>query len=190
MNYLKLLKKQRYSANLEDRRKFKALVTLAENKTRKISRPGIKLIQKYKKNVSCVRKKYWVAENNLNSFKLIKKNNNFNCKKKELVIFLHIHNKVTGNEHLNLLIVNTITKKVTRIDPTSSRTSKIKEKNVKKELFPFFKKFGYRYSGYDHRSKVIKHGKLCRYAGPAEYIYGRKLNHRILKKFIINYFKK
>jgi hypothetical protein len=129
-----------------------------------------------------------VAINNINSFKLIKKSLS-KCKKKELVIFVHIHNRVTGNEHLNLLIVNTKTKRVTRIDPTSSKTSKITEKKVKKELNKYFKKFGYKYLGYDRRSKIIKHGKLCRYAAPAEYIYGKRLNHNILKKIIINYFK-
>ena len=72
MEYLKLLKNQRYSSNLSDRRKFKKLVTLLEQKTQKISRPGIKILLKHGK--ACVRRKYWVATNKKDSFKLIKKN--------------------------------------------------------------------------------------------------------------------
>jgi hypothetical protein len=183
-----LLQKQKYTSKLSDRRKFKKLVTLMERKTNKISKPGIKILTKHGK--ACVRRSYWVAVNNKDSFKLIKKNFNLrNCKKPELIIFLHIHNRVTGKEHLNLLIVNLKNKTVSRIDPSSPNGTKITEKKVKKELGKYFKQFGYNYIGLDYRSKVIKHGKLCRYAVPAEYIYGRKLNHRILKKFIINYFK-
>jgi hypothetical protein len=87
---------------------------------------------------------------------------------------------------LNLLVIKN--KKVTRIDPSYSSHTKLTDKKVKKELGPFFEKFGLTFTGYDHRSKPMKHGKLCRYAAPAEYIYGRRLNHKILKKFIIEYF--
>ena len=132
------------------------------------------------------------AINGSSKFYLTKKRINYlkrqlkRCKNKEIVIFLHIDNKVTGNKHLNLLVIKN--KKVTRIDPTDSKYTKITDKKVRRELGPFFEKFGLTFTGYDHRSKPMKHGKLCRYAAPAEYIYGRKLNHKILKKFIIEYF--
>ena len=80
MDYLKLLKKQRYSSKLSDRRKFKKLVSLLERKTCKISRPGIKILTKHGK--ACVRRNYWIATNKKDSFKLVKKNfNTTNCKK-------------------------------------------------------------------------------------------------------------
>jgi len=189
---LKKLKLQKYTSKKKDRLAFKKIVSQLEKKTNKISKPGLKILKKYGK--SCIVSKYLIGINKKNKFVIVKKHLEYirralkRCKKKELVIFLHIHNKVTGNEHLNLLIVNTVTKKVTRIDPTSPIHTTITDKKVKKELIPFFKKLGLTFTGYDNRSKVIKHGKLCRYAAPAEYIYGHKLNHKILKKFVINYF--
>jgi len=190
---LKELKLQKYTSNKKDRLAFKNIVSLLEKKTHKISKPGLKILRKRGK--SCVTN-YFRAINEKNQFRLVRKNIKYlkrrlkTCKHKEIVIFLHIKNKVTDKSHLNLIIINTLTKKVTRIDPTSPIHTTITDKKVKKELIPFFKKFGLTFTGYDYRSKVIKHGKLCRYAAPAEYIYGRKLNHRILKKFIINYFSK
>jgi len=184
---LEKLKHQRFTNN--DRLAFKNLVSQLENKTHKISKPGIKILKNHGK--TCI-SKYIRAVNEKNKFRLTKKRTNYlkkwlkRCKNKELVIFVHIKNKVTGNNHLNLLIVKG--KKVTRIDPTNPKKTKITNKKVKKELIPFFKKFGLNFVGYDHRSKFINHEKLCRYAAPAEYIYGRKLNHRILKKVIIDYF--
>ena len=191
---LKELKLQKYTSNEKDGLAFKNIVSQLEKKTHKISKPGVKILKKY--GEPCVIGKYLIGTNKKNKFVVVKKNLEYirrslkRCKKKELVIFLHINNKVTGNKHLNLLIVNTVTKKVTRIDPTNARHTTITNKKVKKELIPFFKNLGLTFTGYDHRSKFIKHGKLCRYAAPVEYIYGRKINHKILKKFVINYFEK
>jgi hypothetical protein len=191
---LTLLKKQPYSKKLSDRKKFKDLVVRLENKTNKISSPGIKILKKNPK--ACILRKYLITKNTSKKFKINNKNlstyilNSIKrCKKKELVLFVHIDNYVTGNKHLNLLVINLKTKKITRIDPTSSKTTTITNKKVKKELIPYFKKIGFDFTGYDYRSKIIKHGKLCRFAGPAEYIYGKKLNYNILKKIIVNYFK-
>ena len=186
------LKLQSYSDKLSDRRKFKEIVSALEKKTHKNSKPGIKLIKKY--SDACVLGNYMRAINYVDNFKLTKKRIKYlgqqikKCKKKELVIFVHINNKVTGNKHLNILVLNLHSKEVTRIDPSDSKLTNITNKKVKNELVPFFKTMGFNFVGYDKRSKVIKHGKLCRYATPAEYIYGSKLNHSILKKFIINYF--
>ena len=189
---LKQLKLQKYSDKLVDRRKFKKLVIKLENKTQKITSPGIKILTKRGK--TCVMSRYLIGKNKKKQFilttKRIKylKNKLKKCNFKELVVFLHINNEVTGNKHLNLLIVNLKNKTVSRIDPTDPNFTTITNKKIKKGLNPFFKKLGLTFIGYDHRSKIIKHGKLCRYAGPAEYIYGRRLNHKILKKFIIDYF--
>jgi hypothetical protein len=189
---LQQLKDQMYS--VKDRFAFKEIVTKLENKTQKISKPGIELLKRDGR--SCVMVKYLRATNTKEAFVLTKKRKKYlsrqilSCKKEELVIFFHITNRVTGNKHLNLLIVNFKNKTVSRIDPTSSNYTKITDRKVKKELIPFFKKFGLQFIGYDYRSKVIKHGKLCRYTGPAEYIYGQKLNYKLLKQFIISYFEK
>lgn len=189
---LQQLKNQNYNA--KDRFAFKEIVTKLEHKTQKISKPGIELLRRDGR--SCVMVKYLRAINTKDYFVLTKKRKKYlsrqilSCKKEELVIFLHITNRVTGNKHLNLLIINFKNKTVSRIDPTSSRITTITKKKVKKELVPFFKQFGLRFIGYDDRSKVIKHGKLCRYAGPAEYIYGKKLNYSLLKRFIVSYFTK
>ena len=191
---LKELKLQKYSSKKKDRLAFKAIVNKLEKKNYKITRPGYKILKKQKK--ACVITKYMIAVTEKKRFRLIKfnlkliKNQIKKCKSKELIVFLHIRNKVNKNKHLNLLILNLKTKKVTRIDPSSPIRTKITIKKVKKELVPFFKKIGFQFTGYDDRSKVIKHGKLCRYAAPAEYIYGKKTNYKILKKVIIDYFKK
>ena len=39
------------------------------------------------------------------------------------------------------------------------------------------------------KSKIIKHGGLCRYATPLLYTHGKRLTHKILKKTVINYLK-
>lgn len=186
------LNAQSYSDKLSDRRAFKAIVTSLEKKTHKSSKPGIKLIRKY--SDVCVLGNYMRAVNNIDSFVLTKKRKKYlinrikKCDKKELVIFLHINNKVTGNKHLNILILNLQSNEVSRIDPSDPTITTITDRKVKNGIGPFFKSIGFIFKGYDPRSKVIKHGKLCRYAAPAEYIYGSKLNHNILKKFIFDYF--
>jgi hypothetical protein len=104
--------------------------------------------------------------------------------KKNMVIPLHINNKVTGKQHLNLLIVNNGI--VTRIDPSKNRS--IKNKNVTRALVKYFKRFNLQYKGFDKRNKTIKHGGLCRYVTPLVYLYGKSINYRLIKKKIIEYF--
>lgn len=174
---LKKLKATKY--NKKNVLKFKHLVFKLES-TRPVRHPYQILL----KGHGCVSKKYMYSVNNKKSFKIIKKFKvRDNC-----IIPLHINNKVTDKKHLNLLIVKN--KKVTRIDVSSQKHTKIKEKNITSSLKRFFSKQGYKYIGMDKRSNIIRHGGLCKYVTPLEYIYGKKINHRIIKKEIIKFFSK
>jgi len=155
-----------------------------------VKKPGIKIIKQHCKGC-CVRHRYLMSVNTKRSFKLKSfKKINLYGKCKEIVLFLHIDNKVFNKKHLNLLIVNTRTKRVTRIDPSNSKSTKIEPSNVKKELKRYFTTLGYHYMGMDPRSKVIKHHSQCRFAAPYLYIYGKKLTSKKLDKLIKNFYKK
>jgi hypothetical protein len=175
-----------------DRSLFKKEVKKLEllHKTKK---PGISLILKSKKKC-CILTDYLSGTNKMNSFiinngqskklkSVLKK-----CKKPEIVLFLHIYNAIKKKSHLNLLIINTVKGVVTRIDPSDTKLTQITSAKFRKAFKPFFKKFGLKFVGFDKRSKVFKHGGLCRYATPAEYIYGRSINFPKLKKIIKSYF--
>jgi hypothetical protein len=87
------------------------------------------------------------------------------------------------------LIINKKEKKVTRLDPSPGRKAKIFNKNVNKGLNDFFKNYGFKFIGFSKKSKIIKHGGMCRFATPLLYTHGKKLTHRILKKTVLNYLK-
>jgi hypothetical protein len=137
----------------------------------------------------CVLKKFLHSKNTKNRFKITGKLIIPKCKKKEIIIPLHINNKIHKKFHLNLLIINIKRGEVTRIEPTSPQVTKINKKFVTKELTNYFKKYNLKYIGIDRRSSYRKHYRLCKYVAPAEYLYGKKLNNIILKKIIKRYIK-
>jgi hypothetical protein len=63
-------------------------------------------------------------------------------------------------------------------------------KKIKDGLEKFFnkRKININYIGFDKKSKFIKHGGLCNYAAPVEYLLGQKTTMGKLKKYIIRYF--
>lgn len=163
-----------------------------------------------KQNV-CIPDRYMFAVNTKKQFRIDKWRTGLsflkNCKKRELIIPLHIDNKITHRYHLNLLILrkkrnnkqnnkqNNIWNKkniwnITRIEPTNIRKNKLTNIRIKDGLEIFFnkRKININYLGFDKKSKFIKHGGLCNYAAPVEYLLGRKITINKLKKYIIRYF--
>ena len=182
------LKKCKYSNG--KMRKFKNLVHKLELKLRcrktnvggiiKYNITPLEFFIKSKKLSS----RYIIAKNTLKKFTIIRGTRSITSIK---LIPLHINNLVHHKSHLNLLVI--LGKRIFRIDPTSPSKTKIKTKNVNKTLSKYSIKRGMIYSGMYSRNKIIKHGGLCRYVTPLVYVYGKSLNHRIIKKEIISYFK-
>ena len=164
----------------EHYRKFKKLSLIYENtlKNNKKSREHIYFILKNKKvNIF---EKYIYCINKLNQFIIKSYKLKLKLKKGINILPVHILNKVHhGKTHLNLLIIDTKTKKVTRLDPTPQKISEIKTKLVHASFKKFFKKIGYKFTGFSKKNKFIKHGGLCRFATPALYIYGKKLKNKL-----------
>ena len=129
-----------------------------------------------------VAKKYLKTVNTSSKF-IVKK---YLLKKGVKIIPVHITNKVKKKGHLNLLVIKN--KNVYRIDPSYSKITKIKEKNVKKALIPFFKKYSLKYRGIYKNTKLIIHGGLCRFVTPMEFFH-KNINYSIIKREIIKYFK-
>ena len=182
----------------EERRGFKKLarkieVKIKKNVDIKLKPPIYFILKDY-----CVSNKYLNCDNTKYSFKVKKFNFERMLREGEqnpkfdgkILLPVHIENRIFGKAHLNVLIVNTKTKKVTRLDPSREKTSRIYDRNVSIGLNKFFNKRGYEYTGYSKKSKIILHGGLCRYATPALYIHGKKLTHPILKEMVINYLVK
>jgi len=136
----------------------------------------------FKKNAKNISKKYLRSVNTLSSFKV---NNSFKLKKGIRFIPLHIRNNVKDKTHLNLLVIKG--RNVYRIDPSYSKDTLIKEKNVKKGLNEFFKKYSLKYRGFYKNSKFIKHGGLCRFVTPLEFFH-KNISYSQIKRNIINYF--
>ena len=181
------LKKCKYSTGRM--RKFKNLVHSLELKLRG-KKVTIGNIDKYNitpteffirhKKLS---KKYIIANNTLKKFTILQSVKVL----PNLIIPVHINNLVHHKSHLNLLVI--LGKRVFRIDPNNPKITKIKTKNVDSALLEYFKKRGLEYSGMYQKNKIIKHGGLCRYTTPLVYVYGKSLNHKIIKREIINYFR-
>ena len=179
------LKKCKYSTGRM--RKFKNLVHRLELKLRG-KKVTIGNITKYNitpteffirhKKLS---KKYIIANNTLKKFTILQSVKVL----PNSIIPVHINNLVHHKSHLNLLVI--LNKRVFRIDPNNPKITKIKTKNVDSTLTKYFKKRGMKYSGMYRFT--IKHGGLCRYATPLVYVYGKSLNHKIMKREIINYFR-
>ena len=192
------LKKHKLSNIKHERKGFKRLARQIEVKCKKIKKkfkikPPLYYVLKghnvSDKYLNCVNTKKSFKCKKFNFNRMIKNakiNPNFDGK---ILLPVHIKNIIFKKAHLNVLIINTKTKKITRLDPSNEKSSKILNKHVFKGLNKFFKKFGYKFTGYSRKSKTILHGGLCRYASPALYIYGKKLNHQILKKLVLNYLK-
>ena len=136
----------------------------------------------FKKRGVSVSKKYLKAVNTLSSFKV---NNSFKLKKGIKIIPLHIRNDIKDKTHLNLLVIKG--NNVYRIDPSYSKHTLIKEKNVKKGLNEFFRKYSLKYRGFYKNSKFIKHGGLCRFVTPLEYFH-KNISYSQIKRNVINYF--
>jgi hypothetical protein len=183
----KKLKKCKYSTGRM--RKFKNLVHRLELKLRgkkittgNITKYNITPTEFFIRNKK-LSKKYIIANNTLKKFIIthsIKVLPNS-------IIPVHINNLVHHKSHLNLLVI--LDKQIFRIDPNDPKITKIKTKNVDSALTKYFKKRGMKYSGMYRKNKIIKHGGLCRYATPLVYVYGKSLNHRIIKREIIRYFR-
>ena len=179
------LKKCKYSTGRM--RKFKNLVHRLELKLRG-KKVTIGNITKYNitpteffirhKKLS---KKYIIANNTLKKFTILQSVKVL----PNSIIPVHINNLVHHKSHLNLLVLSG--KRVFRIDPNNPKITKIKTKNVDSTLAKYFKKRGMKY--YGMYRFTIKHGGLCRYATPLVYVYGKSLNHKIIKREIINYFR-
>jgi len=182
------LKKTKYSK--KNRFKFRNLVHKLEvavagrkNKKRGVWEYKITPTEYFfKKRGVPISKKYLKSVNTLSSFKV---NNSFKLKKGIKIIPLHIRNKVINKAHINLLVIKG--KNVYRVDPSYSKYSTIKEKNVKKGLNEFFKKYSLKYRGIYKNSKYIKHGHLCRFVTPLEYFH-KNISYSQIKRNIINYF--
>ena len=110
-----------------------------------------------------------------------------NKKKKIFLLPVHINNKVTKNKHLNLLIFNNKKKTITRIEPSDDKRTKIKRKAYKKAVEKAFK--GYTFLGFDKKSSFINHNHQCRFAVPAEYMYGNRVTIKKIKNLIKEYKK-
>jgi hypothetical protein len=152
-----------------------------KNHTRGVWEYKITPIEYFLRNKGKLSKRYMRAVNNLDKFKI---NTSFKLKKGTKFIPLHIRNNVRGKTHLNLLIING--NNVYRIEPSSEKYTKIKEKNVKKALSKFFKKYSMKYRGFYKNSKSIKHGRLCRFVSPLEYLY-KNIRYSQIKREIIKY---
>ena len=183
------LKKMPYKT-YRQRRRFKKLALIYERSLkyhRKRTEPLYSILKN--KNVHILRK-YMYCNNTKKSFTI--KSYKFRKLKKGINILpVHIHNAVhNGKTHLNIFIIDTRTKKVTRLDPSYQKYTKILTHNVHKSCRRFFKKIGYTFTGFSKKNRFIRHGGLCRFSTPGLYIYGKRLNHPILKKMVLDYLSK
>jgi len=141
----------------------------------------------------CVVNKYSVLTNFKDKIKINKLNlpNKKNCR--ELVLPVHVNNRVTGNKHLMIFVMklakNRITK-IYRIDPSNSKRTSITEAKLNR-AFKHFKKrnVNYNYAGFHKKSRIFIHKHTCRFATPLLYKYSTKLNNKLYKKKIIEYFR-
>jgi hypothetical protein len=141
-----------------------------------MSKKGMVFIKRTGKKITIITKPKFI----LNSINRCKDKN-----KKHIVVPISIKNTITGKKHLNLLILNPNRKYVWRIDPSYQF---FKNKVfLKKHIRVFFEELGYKYKGFYPRRTHLRHGKLCKYAAAAEYLFGKSLTHKKLKKIIISY---
>ena len=114
----------------------------------------------------CISKKYLISENTKGSFKITRGVNIkklIKCKRSnEILIPVHIRNKIHKSFHFNILVINKRTKTVTRIEPTNDKKTKINRQHFTKEMTKYFNKYGLKYKGFDKRSRFINHHRLCR----------------------------
>ena len=178
----------------KERRAYRKLENKTENLIRRLHKPcSIEppVITMLKNKKISLSRKYIICDNKKKTFNVSKKFNFGNILEKSkynlIIIPVHINNRVTGKEHLNILVCNKSKKTIQRIDPSNQKGTMIMDDKYKKGINKFFKKWSFKYTGFSPKSKIILHGGLCRFATPALFLYGKKLTHCILKRCIIKF---